>query len=144
MNETVQLLQDVVRNARTGKDAVEQLMKKAEDEGMIGELRAERDSYAEAQREGEQALRAAGGGEEPAGLMARAGMWMGIEAETFADRSSAHIAEIVIQGATMGVIEMTKALNTYDDADANARSLASRFVVQQNETIDRQKAFLTN
>lgn len=144
MNETVQLLQDVVRNARTGKDAVEQLMKKAEDEGMIGELRAERDSYAEAQREGEQALRAAGGGEEPAGLMARAGMWMGIEAETFADRSSAHIAEIVIQGATMGVIEMTKSLNTYDGADPHARGIASDFVVRQNEAIDRQKAFLTN
>ena len=26
MNETVQLLQDVVRNARTGRDAVEQLL----------------------------------------------------------------------------------------------------------------------
>ena len=43
----------------------------------------------------------------------------------------------------MGVIEMTKALNSYDRADATARDLASRFVVQQNETIDRQKAFLT-
>jgi hypothetical protein len=43
----------------------------------------------------------------------------------------------------MGVIEMTKALNSYDGADAAARDLASRFVVQQNETIDRQKVFLT-
>ena len=70
-------------------------------------------------------------------------MWAGLEMETMADRSDAHIAEIVIQGATMGVIEMTKALNSYDGADAGARDLASRFVVQQNETIDRQKVFLT-
>ena len=34
MNDTVQLLQDVVRNARTGEDAVAQLMKKAEDATM--------------------------------------------------------------------------------------------------------------
>ena len=144
MNETVQLLQDVVRNARTGRDAVEQLMKKAESGPMRDELARERDDYAAAQREGERALLDAGGRAEPTGPVARAGMWMGLEMETLADRSDAHIAEIVIQGATMGVIEMTKALNTYDDADDRARSLASRFVVQQNETIDRQKAFLQN
>ena len=52
--------------------------------------------------------------------MARAGMWVGLEMETLADRSDAHIAEIVIQGHH-GVIEMTKALNTHDGADPDAR-----------------------
>ena len=143
MNETVQLLQDVVRNARTGRDAVEQLMNKT-DGAMKEELSKERERYVDTQRAGEQALLDAGGRAEPSGPMARAGMWMGIQMETLADRSDAHIAEIVIQGATMGVIEMTKALNTYDAADPAARGLASRFVVQQNETIERQKGFLEN
>ena len=144
MNDTVQLLQDVVRNARTGKDAVEQLMNKARGDSMRRELEKEKESYQQTQRESERALVDAGGRAEPTGPLARAGMWMGLEMETLADRSDAHIAEIVIQGATMGVIEMTKALNTYDSADAHARGLASQFVVQQNETIDRQKGFLEN
>ena len=144
MDETVQLLQDVVRNARTGRDAVEQLMKKTESKSMRDELAKEREAYAVTQREGERALLDAGGRAEPTGPMARAGMWMGLEMETLADRSDAHIAEIVIQGATMGVIEMTKALNTYDAAEPHARGIASRFVVQQNDTIDRQKGFLMN
>lgn len=143
MNETVQLLQDVVRNARTGRDAVEQLMNKTEGD-MKAELSRERESYVQAQREGERALLDAGGRAEPTGAMARAGMWMGLNMETLADRSDAHIAEIVIQGATMGVIEMTKALNSYGDADPSARSLASRFVARQNETIERQKGYLRN
>ena len=144
MNETIQLLQDVVRNARTGRDAVEQLLNKAEGGPMRQELNKEKAAYLQTQREGERALAEAGGRAEPAGAMARAGMWMGLEMETLADRSDAHIAEIVIQGATMGVIEMTKALNTYDAAEPGARGLASQFVVQQNETIDRQKGFLEN
>ena len=143
MNETVQLLQDVVRNARTGQDAVEHLMQKTEEGRMREELIREREDYAVTRRESEQALVNAGGRAEPVGPLAKAGMWAGLEMETLADRSDAHIAEIVIQGATMGVIEMTKALNSYDGADAGARDLASRFVVQQNETIDRQKVFLT-
>ncbi|MBR3272630.1 MAG: hypothetical protein IKF98_01810 [Clostridia bacterium] len=143
MNETVQLLQDVVRNARTGQDAVEHLMQKTEEGRMREELIREKEDYAVTRRESEQALVNAGGRAEPVGPLAKAGMWAGLEMETLADRSDAHIAEIVIQGATMGVIEMTKALNSYDGADAGARDLASRFVVQQNETIDRQKVFLT-
>ena len=144
MNETVQLLQDVVRNARTGKDAVEQLMNRAERGAMRDELAKERDAYAVTEREGERALADAGGKAEPTGPLARAGMWVGLQMETLADRSDAHIAEIVIQGATMGVIEMTKSLNAYDAADPHARGLASQFVIQQNETIDRQKGFLEN
>ena len=144
MNDTVQLLQDVVRNARTGKDAVEQLMNKAQGDSMRRELEKEKETYQQTQRESERALVDAGGRAEPTGPLARAGMWMCLEMETLADRSDAHIAEIVIQGATMGVIEMTKALNSYDSADPGARSLASKFVVQQNETIDRQKLFLEN
>ena len=143
MNETVQLLQDVVRNARTGQDAVEHLMQKTDEGGMRDELIREKEDYAVTRRESERALVNAGGRAEPVGPLAKAGMWAGLEMETLTDRSNAHIAEIVIQGATMGVIEMTKALNSYDGADANARDLASRFVVQQNETIDRQKRFLT-
>ncbi len=143
MNETVQLLQDVVRNARTGLAAVEHLMTKAREDDMRGELAKERDAYMAVKRDGEQALSEAGGQPEPTGTVARAGMWLGLEAETMMDKSDAHIAEIVIQGATMGVIEMTKALNAYGGADPNARGIASRFVVQQNETIDRQKGFLT-
>ena len=144
MNETVQLLQDVVRNARTGQDAVEHLMQKTEEGRMRQELIREKEDYAVTRRESERALVNAGGRAEPVGPLAKAGMWAGLEFETLTDRSDAHIAEIVIQGATMGVIEMTKSLNAYDGADPDARGLASRFVVGQNEVIDRQKAFLTN
>ena len=142
MNETIQLLQDVVRNARTGQDAVEHLMQKTEAGRMRDELIREKEDYAVTRRESERALMNAGGRAEPVGPLEKAGMWAGLEMQTMADRSNAHIAELVIQGATMGVIEMTKALNQYDGADAGARDLASRFVVQQNETIDRQKGFL--
>ena len=122
--------------------AVEHLLQKAEADSMREELIREKEDYAVTRRESERALVNAGGRAEPVGPLEKAGMWAGLEMQTMADRSNAHIAELVIQGATMGVIEMTKALNTYDGADPDARGLASRFVVRQNEAIDRQKGFL--
>ena len=142
MDHSIQLLQDVVRNARSGQEAAELLLEKVADPEMRGELSVERDRYSQAAREAELALTASGGKPEPVGMMAKAGMWLGTQANTLADTSNAHIAEMVIQGATMGVIEMTKARNTYPDADSDATGIASRFIVMQNDIIDRQKAYL--
>lgn len=142
MNETIQLLQDVVRNARTGEEAIGQLMDKAESQEMRHELDREREQYRASARDAESALAAAGGQSEPVGLMQKAGMWVGTQMNTLTDRSNAHIAEMVIQGATMGIIEMTRARNTYPDADDSAAGLASRFIVEQNDIINRQKAYL--
>ena len=142
MNETIQLLQDVVRNARSGETAAEQLLDKVQDPQMRGELSVERERYREAAREAEQALERSGGKPEPVGLMAKAGMWLGTQMNTLTDTSNAHIAEMVIQGATMGVIEMTKAKNSYPDADGDVAGIASRFIVMQNDIIDRQKTYL--
>ena len=142
MNETIQLLKDVAKNARTGEEAINDLMQKAESAEMRTELDRERRQYGAAARQAESALAAAGQQSEPVGMMQKAGMWVGTQMNTLTDRSNAHIAEMVIQGATMGIIEMTKARNTCPDADPGAASLASRFIVDQNDIIDRQKAYL--
>lgn len=142
MNETIQLLRDVFKNARSGEEAVNLLMEKTENHEMRGELDRERRQYRSAAREAERALAEAGAEPEPESLLQKAGMWAGTQMNTLTDRSNAHIAEMVIQGATMGIIEMTKARNTCPDADPGAASMASRFIVAQNDIIDRQKAWL--
>ena len=142
MNDTVQILQDLVRNTRTGRDAAEELMQRSDSPGRRRELNGEREGYLALQREAEKALRSANGEPEPTGMMARAGMKLGLEINTLVDRSDDHIAEMVIQGATMGVIEMTKARNELSDAGAEAQGIASDFVALQQDGIERMKAFL--
>ena len=85
---------------------------------MRGELSVERDRYRSAAQRAERALSEAGGKPEPVGQMAKVGMWLGTQMNT-RRTSNAHIAEMVIQGATMGVIEVIKARNTYPDAGSS-------------------------
>lgn len=144
MNETIQLLQDVVRSARTGEAAVDHLLEKTRDDVMRRELITEKALYHASVRSAETALTAAGGRPEPVGPMARMGMWMGLNMNTLTDRSDSHIAEIMIQGANMGIIEITKTMNTCEKADAKARSIASNFIGQQKNIIERQKHFLVD
>ena len=137
MNETIQLLQDVARSARSGKDAVERLLARADSDEMRTELSTEREEYRRHMAVSEQALAEAGS----APSAGESGGWAALS-EKARERSNADIAQIVIRGATLGVIEMTRAMDACADADADARRIASSFIVSQSAAIDRQKAFL--
>lgn len=142
MDQTNRLLQCVVENARTGMNAVDQLLQKVEDAGIRDELMREREQYQAIAHTAEQTIYTMGGKPETVGVMQRVCMWMGMELNTLKDRTPAHIADMVIQGATMGVVDMTKARNELSEADAQAQGIAGEFIVQQQDNIERMKAFL--
>ncbi len=142
MNQDLNLLQKIVENARSGADACSQLVDRCEDEGMQRELRAQRDDYESAARDAEKLLEKNGIQPRPKGMMARAGMWFGMQINTMMDRSASHIADISIQGATMGIVEMTKARNSNPDAGADAQGIAAWMIERQQQAVDRMKTFL--
>lgn len=142
MDQTQKLLQSIVENARMGADACDQLLEKTDDMALRQELMNERQQYENASREAEARLMQMGAKPHPKGPMARAGMWMGMEMNTMMDKSASHIADMLIQGSTMGVVEMTKARNSLPDADAQAQGIASALITSQQEAIDRLKSFL--
>ena len=142
MNQTEKLLQKIVENGRMGEDACDQLLTRTQDIELRKELMVEKQHYAAAARDAETRLYDLGVTPEPKGPMARMGLWMGMQINTAVDQTSSHIADIVIQGLTMGVIELTKARNSYSDADAESQGIASNLITKQQESIERLKSFL--
>ena len=142
MDQTKKLLQMIVENGRMGEDACDQLLSRTEDMEMRKELMQEKQDYAASARDAETLLYNQGVRPEPKGPMARMGLWMGMQLNTAMDQSNSHIADIVIQGATMGVVELTKARNSCPDADAEAQGIASNLITKQQEAIERLKTFL--
>ena len=142
MDQTQKLLQMIVENGRMGESACDQLIGRTDDVEMRKELMLEKQQYADAAREAEVRLTDLGARPQPKGPAALVGLWMGMQLNTMMDKSAAHIAEMVIQGATMGVVELTKARNSLAEADAQAQGLASNLITRQQEAIDRLKSFL--
>ena len=142
MNQTEKLLQSIIENGRIGEDACDQLLNKTEDMALRKELMLEKQQYAETVRDAETRLCDMGIHPQPKGMPARMSMWMGMQMNTMMDHSTPHIAEILIQGSTMGVVEITKERNAYPDADAEAHGIASNMITLQQDTIERLKSFL--
>ncbi|MBR2248350.1 MAG: hypothetical protein IJ880_15230, partial [Bacilli bacterium] len=61
--------------------------------------------------------------------------------KTFTDKSNSKIAEIMLQGVNMGVIEGRKLLNN-KKIDKDVNSLISKFVNMQEKLVEDLKKFL--
>lgn len=73
--------------------------------------------------------------------MNKAMTWYGIEMKTLTDKSNSRIAEILLQGTNMGIIEGRKLLN-HKDTNDEVHSLVQTYVDMQEEAVEKLKQFL--
>ena len=68
--------------------------------------------------------------------------WTGIQMNTLTDKSNSHIADMLIQGTTMGIIEGRKLLNQNPNIDEEVRQVLNTFVKMQENNVEKLKTFL--
>lgn len=90
----------------------------------------------------EKLLRSVGETPSSPGLMAKASSGAMSAMKLMADSSDSKIAEMVIQGNTMGITKGTKHLNDYSGDDPKVRGLARQLIETQQANVDQMKKFL--
>lgn len=65
-----------------------------------------------------------------------------VKMNTLINSSESHIAQMVIQGSTMGITQMTKLLNAKADADGTSTEIAKEFIHKEQDNIETMKKFL--
>lgn len=76
-------------------------------------------------------------------MMAKMGSWMGIKMEVGKDNSDSRIADMIIRGLTMGLLELDKKIDNFDNKIKNdIKSLAKELRKFQSESIELLKKYL--
>lgn len=76
-------------------------------------------------------------------MMAKMGASMGIKKEVINDNSDASMAEMLIQGISMGSLEMQKKIKAYEKkVDEETLKLAKSFLKFQENAIEKLKKYL--
>ena len=70
-------------------------------------------------------------------------LWGSIQMNTLLDSSEQHIAEMMINGTTMGIIDMTKKLNELEQPTAKEKEIAEEFIENSQAYIDMWKTYLS-
>ena len=68
--------------------------------------------------------------------------WYGVNMKTMNDKSNSKIAEMMLQGTNMGIIEGVKLLNQNPDADKNVKNILNEFIQFQENTVEQLKKYL--
>ncbi len=142
MKENINALDEIHKGACMGMDAIHFVLDKVEDDGFKSELDKEYKQYQDIAKEIEE-LYPKYNDDKPheTSAMNKAMTWYGIEMKTMNDKSNSKIAELVLQGVNMGIIEGRKILNKKEISE-DVNQIVSKYVNMQEESLETLKKFL--
>jgi len=142
MNGNMELLNYIYQNAQMGTSTIEQLLGIAQDEAFQRQLQSQYDEYKDITGQAKKLLRDNGCDEKGLSAFEKARTYLMINMQTLADKSSSHIAEMMIIGSNMGVIDAIKNSGKYRHADAEILGLMEKLRITEENNINALKAFL--
>lgn len=137
-----ELLGRIARSAQMGCVGIEAVLSHADDRDFRAALCGQRAEYRAIEAEARALVRARGGNVRAAPKMAvRSAHAMG-KMQTALNSSSSHIAGMMIEGTTKGLVKNLRDLHAWDGRDRQTAALARRMVAAELSGIDQMKSYL--
>ena len=138
----INVLDELNKGACMGRDAIHFIMDKVEDDDLKQELNRQYSEYEKIHNEichvyPEYSKK----DPHETNTMNKVMTWYGIEMKTLMDKSTSKIAELLLQGTNMGIIEGRKLLN-HKNTDNEVENLVQEYVDMQEEAVEKLKTFL--
>ena len=154
-----ELLQEVYRGAAMGREAIRLLLPRVENARFRSDLMTQSRQYESTAANAEQQLRALGKCPRELAEGKRNMLRMSLGMNTLLNRETSHLAELMIQGSNMGIVSLTKILNSFGTPTQNpaqtqqenlqtaparnqAIQLARDTIRFEEDNIDRLKVYL--
>jgi len=137
------ILDEVNKGCAMGMDAIKDILEKVEDKEFKKTLEDEHDKYKEIHQRIEDKYEEYSD-EEPTETNAlnKAMTAMMTDMKLMTDHSDSKIAELLLQGTNMGIIEGRKLLNNKENIDKEVESILKDFIEMQEESVEIYKEYL--
>ena len=142
MEQEINALDEDSKGVSMGKDAIHFILDKTNDKKLKKELETQYKEYEKIAKQIEK-LYAKYSDDNPheTNSVNKMLTWYGVEVKTLLDNSSSKIAELMLQGTNMGIIEGRKLLNN-KDLDKKVHEIIEYFVDMQETAVENLKHFL--
>ena len=142
MSSENQLLGHIYQTAEMGREGIRSVLKYAREPKLVDVLNSQYDEYGRLQNAAGSLLQARGEAPRGLGPVAKASSEVMSTVKAMADHSPANIAEMMIQGSTMGVTKSLRTIRTCDVKDEGVRRRADKLLQTAPANIDAMKRFL--
>ena len=141
-NVNKSILDEIHKGAKMGMDSISFVSEKVGDENFKDNLSYQHNLYGDILDQVNDVYKKYGDIPDDNNVMAQTMAWTGIQMNTIKDKSNSHIADMLIQGTTMGIIEGRKLLNNNPNADKQVIQILDNFVKMQENNVEKLKTFL--
>lgn len=142
MNENVELLNYIYQNSQMGTETIGQLLDIVEDDSFKAQLHSQYEEYKQIHQCAKAMLNAHGYDEKGIGAFEKIRAYLMINLQTLTDKSVSHIAEMMIIGSNMGVIDALKNIKKYHHAEVDIVALMERLKKFEENNIHTLKSYL--
>ena len=142
MDQSQYILNQINQGIKMGMDSISNVSEKVQDSRLKDELLFQYDKYNEILNEVNDELTNYDNFPKDLNPMQKAMGWMGVEMNTLTDKSNSKIAEMMIQGTNMGIIEGVKLLNHNPDTEQHIKDILNKFIDFQQNNVEQLKKYL--
>ncbi len=142
MNRPEYILNEINKGIKMGMDSISSIAEKVTDDQLKDDLQSEYNQYNTILNDVNAEL---GKYEEfPKELNPAQKMmgWFDIQMSTLTDDSDSKIAEMLIKGTNMGIIEGAKLLNNNPETTPEIKNILTNFIQFQENNVERLKKYL--
>lgn len=140
--ENIKVLNELHKGAKMGMDSISFVSDKVEDSKFKDNLSFQYTEYSQFLDRINKLFENYGEIPDENAMKEKVMSWTGIQMNTLNDKSTSHLADLLIQGTNMGIIKGRKLLNSNPSISEDVRSLLDSFVVTQENSINQLKKFL--
>lgn len=141
-NDRSRMLNELYRVSKMGMEASEEVLLRTRGDGLREQIKKQDEKYINLMEKSAALLKQQH--EQPVGVsQGTQNMLRGaVKANTFFQHNPQHIAELMVRGTTMGIVDVTKVLNHTPDCDVKTRKLAEAYINTEEQNVDSLKRFL--
>ena len=140
--ENINALDEIHKGSCMGMDAIDFIKDKIEDKEFLKEMNREYSEYKTIKKRIEDIYHKYDDGKpHETSAMNKVMTWSGIEMKTITDTSNSKIAELLLQGVNMGIIEGRKILNK-KKMDKEVSNIVDEYVQMQEKNVEILKGYL--
>lgn len=143
MKENINALDEINKGSCMGMDAIKYILDKVEDEKFKELLDSQYKFYNKIKDKIGEIYKKYNSDDEPheTSIMNRAMTWSGVNMKTLKDHSNSKIAELLLQGTNMGIIEGRKILNK-KQMNNEVEKIVNEYITAQERYVEDLKNFL--
>ena len=141
-NHNIKLLNEIYKNLKMGTQSIDIVLNSIKDSAIMKELSDESAQYLVFEKEALMLANSKDYNLKGNSCIQKTQVWISVKLNLLSSSTTQHIAEMMLVGTMMGIIDLVKAMTNYDEADEEIKNFAEKVLDYERDRIDALFEFL--